>query len=173
MAEQEDAWAARIRAVTIPAMALGINIAWAVATARVLLRLLERRRTKHAATPLPALHHVQIAMPPAGEATARAFYGELLGLRELAKPEHLAARGGCWFALGDHELHLGVEADFRPAHKAHAAIQVAELEPLKARLGAAGVPTREDEPLAGYSRFYADDPFGNRLEFLTPWRAKA
>lgn len=167
MAEQDDPWAARIRAVTVPAMVLSINIAWAVATAKVLLRLLERRKDRRAEIRLPALHHVQIAMPPGREDEARAFYGDLLGLRELAKPANLAVRGGCWFALGEHELHLGVEQDFRPARKAHTAIQVVDSEQLKARLTAAGVATREDEPLSGYSRFYAEDPFGNRLEFLT------
>lgn len=117
-----------------------------------------------------ALHHLQLAMPPGGEARARAFYGELLGLPELPKPPNLAARGGCWFRLGERELHLGVEPDFRPARKAHPAMLVADLAALRARLEAAGVPTREDEPLPGYHRFYADDPFGNRLEFLQPAR---
>ena len=116
---------------------------------------------------LPTLHHVQLAMPAGGEAEARAFYGELLGLPEVPKPPHLAARGGCWFAVGDRELHLGVEEDFRPARKAHPAVLVGDLEALEAKLVAAAVAVREDdEPPAGYRRFYAEDPFGNRLEFL-------
>lgn len=166
MADNDDPWAARIRAITIPAMVLGINIAWSVATARVLLRLLERRRGRETAAWLPALHHLQLAMPPDREAEARAFYGDLVGLRELTKPPHLAARGGCWFALGGRELHLGVEQEFRPARKAHPALQVADLDALRARLAAAGVALRDDESLTGYRRFYADDPFGNRVEFL-------
>lgn len=114
------------------------------------------------------LHHVQLAIPAGGEDQARAFYGGILGLEEIAKPSHLAARGGCWFRLGDRELHLGVEEDFRPARKAHPALLIAGLERLRAHLEASGVAVREDEPLPGYRRFYADDPFGNRLEFLEP-----
>jgi catechol 2,3-dioxygenase-like lactoylglutathione lyase family enzyme len=114
------------------------------------------------------LHHVQIAMPAGREPEARSFYGQLLGLPEVAKPANLVTRGGCWFQLGDRELHLGVDPIFRPATKAHIAILVNDLAATRRSLEAAGVPTREDEPLPGYARFYADDPFGNRLEFLTP-----
>ena len=117
-------------------------------------------------SPVLTLHHVQLAMPPGREAEARAFYGQLVGLPELTKPANLAPRGGCWFQLGDRELHLGVEQGFVPARKAHPAILVHDLAGLRRRLEQGGVPTREDEPLAGYQRFYADDPFGNRLEFL-------
>jgi catechol 2,3-dioxygenase-like lactoylglutathione lyase family enzyme len=114
------------------------------------------------------LHHVQIAMPAGHEAEARAFYAGLVGLAEISKPPHQAARGGCWFRLGDRELHLGVDPAFRPSTKAHVALLVADLAATRRQLEAAGVATREDEPLPGYARFYADDPFGNRLEFLTP-----
>ena len=107
-------------------------------------------------------------MPAGREPEARSFYGQLLGLPEVAKPANLVTRGGCWFQLGDRELHLGVDPIFRPATKAHIAILVNDLAATRRSLEAAGVPTREDEPLPGYARFYADDPFGNRLEFLTP-----
>ena len=122
------------------------------------------------ATSVLTLHHVQLAMPPGGEERARAFYGGVLGLEELPKPPHLAVRGGCWFRLGDRELHLGVEPDFRPARKAHPAFLVAGLAALRRRLEAAGVAVWEDEPLPGYVRCYAADPFGNRLELLEPAR---
>lgn len=112
------------------------------------------------------LDHVQVAIPAGGEAVARAFYGDLLGLPELAKPEMLAGRGGCWFELGDRQLHLGVDADFRPATKAHVAMVSGSLDDLRARLEEAGIPTRDDAPIEGRRRFFADDPFGNRLEFL-------
>jgi catechol 2,3-dioxygenase-like lactoylglutathione lyase family enzyme len=107
-------------------------------------------------------------MPAGGEAAARAFYRDLLGLTEIAKPASLAARGGAWFAAEGIALHLGVEAGFRPARKAHPAFRVAGLDALRERLEAAGHPTREDEPFPGCRRFFADDPFGNRLEFLEP-----
>jgi catechol 2,3-dioxygenase-like lactoylglutathione lyase family enzyme len=114
------------------------------------------------------LDHLQLAMPPGREAEARAFYGGILGLVELAKPPNLAARGGVWFALGALQLHLGVEAAFRPARKAHPAFLVQDLAGLRERLARQGFAPYEDEPLSGYQRFYAADPFGNRLEFMQP-----
>ena len=106
-------------------------------------------------------------MPEAREPDARAFYRDLLGLPELPKPPHMAGRGGCWFALADGQhLHVGVEEDFRPARKAHPALVVEDAAALRARLEAAGVHTYDDQPLAGYVRFYAEDPFGNRLELM-------
>ena len=112
------------------------------------------------------LDHVQLAMPVGGEPAARAFYTDLLGLSEIEKPLPLRARGGCWFHLGDRQLHLGVDPDFRPARKAHPAVVVADLVRLRSHLEAANVKTADDEPLNGVERFFADDPFGNRLEFL-------
>lgn len=113
-----------------------------------------------------AIDHVQIGMPAGGEVQARAFFGTLLGLEELPKPADMAGRGGCWFAAGAHQIHLGVEADFRPAKKAHIALQTSNLVELRARLEAAGYATLDDVPVDGRSRFFSNDPFGNRIEFL-------
>jgi catechol 2,3-dioxygenase-like lactoylglutathione lyase family enzyme len=115
-----------------------------------------------------SLDHVQLSMPEGGEEKARAFYAGLLGIPETPKPPHLAKRGGCWFESGALKVHLGVEKTFQPAKKAHPAFIVEDLPALKARLAAAGVAMRDDEPLEGYDRFYADDPFGNRLELMAP-----
>src|SRR4051794_41304337 len=115
------------------------------------------------------LDHVQIAAPPGCEGDARRFYGGVLGLAELAKPAALAARGGAWFALGDgRQLHVGVEADFAPARKAHPALRVGagSLEVLAERLVEAGCEIRWDDALPGVARFYVEDPWGNRLELL-------
>ena len=114
------------------------------------------------------LDHVQVAAPAGCEAQARAFYGELLGLPEVEKPEPLRASGGAWFALGDQQLHVGVEDPFAPAAKAHPALSVddEELDGLAARLEAAGAPVIWDDRLPGARRFYTADPFGNRLELL-------
>ncbi len=115
------------------------------------------------------IHHVQVAIPAGGEERARAFYGELLGFREVPKPANLQARGGgVWFAAGALQLHLGVDKAFRPAEKAHVAYQVSGLRALRNRLTATGYEPVDDEPLAGYDRFYVNDPFGNRLELLEP-----
>jgi catechol 2,3-dioxygenase-like lactoylglutathione lyase family enzyme len=116
---------------------------------------------------LLAIDHVQLAMPAGGEAAARSFYGDVLGLPETPKPPHLAKRGGCWFERGALKIHLGVETDFRPARKAHPGLLVSGLDALKARLAQAGYALN-DEPLEGYDRIYVDDPFGNRIELLEP-----
>lgn len=122
-----------------------------------------------AATPPPALDHVQIAAPRGCEAAARAFYGELLGLEEIEKPPPLRGRGGVWFALGGGQLHIGVEDPFAPARKAHPALRVStqELHALAGRLRAAGAPVNWDRELPEVERFFTADPWGNRLELLS------
>ena len=113
-----------------------------------------------------AIDHVQLAMPEGGEASAQEFYEGLLGLTRVPKPPHLERRGGCWFENERVKVHLGVDADFRPARKAHPALVVDGLDRLVERLRAAGVTVRNDEPLETHHRAYADDPFGNRIELL-------
>jgi catechol 2,3-dioxygenase-like lactoylglutathione lyase family enzyme len=117
-----------------------------------------------------ALDHVQLAMPRGREADAEAFYCGVLGFEIVPKPPHLAARGGRWFRSAGVSLHLGVEADFAPARKAHPAFVVGSLRDVQARLEAAGVEIVRDTQIEGYDRFYAADPFGNRLEFMEPVR---
>jgi catechol 2,3-dioxygenase-like lactoylglutathione lyase family enzyme len=112
---------------------------------------------------IAGIDHVQVAAPAGCEEEARAFYGGILGLEEIAKPAPLAARGGVWFRVGPQQLHVGVEQEFAAARKAHPAFAVDDLEALAERIGV----VRWDEELPGVRRFYAHDPFGNRLEFLT------
>ena len=109
------------------------------------------------------LDHVQVAIPPGGEAAGRRFYGDLLGLTEVTKPAALRAAGGVWFAEG---LHLGVEAGFAPARKAHPALRVADLGGVAAALEAAGHRVGWDDRLLGVRRLYVADPFGNRVELI-------
>ena len=109
------------------------------------------------------LDHVQLAAPPGCEEQARAFFGGVLGLEELEKPPALAARGGVWFALPDgRQLHIGVEGEVAPATKAHPAFVVDAYDELREHLGDA----RDDDLIPGVRRFYAADPWGNRLEFI-------
>jgi catechol 2,3-dioxygenase-like lactoylglutathione lyase family enzyme len=112
------------------------------------------------------LDHVQLAMPPGGEAKAREFYGRILNLHEIEKPAPLQAKGGCWFAGDGLELHLGVQADFVPATKAHPGLRVADLDAARDHLQAAGIPIIDDNSGVAIRRFYVNDPFGNRLEFM-------
>jgi catechol 2,3-dioxygenase-like lactoylglutathione lyase family enzyme len=109
------------------------------------------------------LDHVQVAAPPGCEAEARRFYGELLGLPEIEKPEALRGRGGVWF----DQLHIGVEEEFQPARKAHPALAVHNIDELATRLSEAGKRVEWDDALPGIRRFYTSDPWGNRLELLS------
>ena len=115
------------------------------------------------------LHHVMLAIPLGSEDRVRPFYLGVLGMVEIVKPPILAARGGLWVRGDGLEIHLGVEDDFRPARKAHPGIRVGDLDVLARRCEEHGVAVRWDtEAFPGHRRFYADDPVGNRLEFLQP-----
>jgi catechol 2,3-dioxygenase-like lactoylglutathione lyase family enzyme len=123
-----------------------------------------------------ALHHVQVACPAGGEDDARRFYADGLGLTEVEKPAALRGRGGAWFRAYDAlgavaaELHVGVEEPFVAARKAHPAFAVDDLERIAASLSAAGaeVDWSERHTFAGFARFHARDPHGNRVEVLQP-----
>lgn len=112
------------------------------------------------------IDHVQLSMPAGGEAAARAFYGTVLGLREVTKPAALAGRGGCWFAAPGVALHVGVEAGFAPQARAHPALLVGDLDATRRALAAADVAITEDDSGLPIQRCYVTDPFGNRIELI-------
>ena len=114
------------------------------------------------------LDHIQLAMPPGGEAQARAFWCDVIGLEEIEKPASLRNRGGLWLTLDGAELHIGVEPGFTPATKAHPGFLAADIAALATRFVEANLPIAWDEALPDRRRFFAEDPFGNRLEFLQP-----
>ena len=110
-----------------------------------------------------AIDHVQLAMPVGAETIARVFFVERLGFVEVPKPPLMAARGGCWFEAGGVKLHLGVEAEFRAARKAHPALVVRNLRALVER---AGLEPRWNDEIPDTLRCHIDDPFGNRIELI-------
>jgi catechol 2,3-dioxygenase-like lactoylglutathione lyase family enzyme len=114
------------------------------------------------------IDHVQLAAPSGCEADARRFYGGVLGLVEVAKPEALAARGGVWFSLGAQQLHIGIDEQFSPARKAHPGLRVAadSFDALAERLAAVGVSVTWDHDVPTVRRYYTQDPWGNRIELL-------
>ncbi|HEY4034073.1 MAG TPA: VOC family protein [Ktedonobacteraceae bacterium] len=112
------------------------------------------------------INHIQIEAPPRCEEAARAFYGGMLGLEEIEKPENLRLRGGVWFVCGHQQIHIGVVSNFEPRRKGHPALEVRYLSAWRARLEAYHIPVIEDEPLPGWSRFYITDPWDNRIELL-------
>jgi|SRR5579864_899391 len=116
--------------------------------------------------PFTSIDHVQLAMPAGQEDRAREFYFGLLGMKEISKPVELAKRGGCWFESGSVQIHLGVEADFRPARKAHPALRCSDYEGIVLRLRGAGVTVDEPNDIPGVRRCHIHDPFGNRIELV-------
>jgi catechol 2,3-dioxygenase-like lactoylglutathione lyase family enzyme len=119
-------------------------------------------------TYIVGLDHVQVAAPKGCEREARRFYGDLLGLPEIDKPEPLRGRGGAWFRVGDQQLHIGVQEPFSPARKAHPALRVraTELDALALHLTEAGSEVIWDEELPDVRRFFSEDPWGNRIELM-------
>ena len=108
--------------------------------------------------------HVQLAAPGGCEEAARAFYGALLGMKELPKPEAIRGRGGVWFQAGEQELHIGVEEPLAPARRAHPGLLVSDLDTIRARLVEAGHEPEDNTAIEGVRRLFVHDPFGNRLE---------
>ncbi len=117
---------------------------------------------------IEGLHHVQVSCPPGSEAALRDFYGGVLGMAEVPKPPVLAARDGVWFRRGTAEIHCGVEADFRPARKAHPGLVCTDVDAAAAACLAAGHEISWDDNFPGYRRCYVSDPVGNRLELVQP-----
>ncbi len=118
---------------------------------------------KTSETPWKGIDHVQLAIPIGAEQTARQFYVGVLGLTEVAKPSVMAARGGAWFEAGATRIHVGTEAAFVPARKAHPALLV---DGLRALIDATGLDARWSDEIPGTTRCHIDDPFGNRIELI-------
>jgi len=118
------------------------------------------------------IDHVQLAAPKECEEKARAFFQGILGWTEIPKPKALQAKGGVWFQAGHHQVHIGVQADFTPATKAHPAFEVEELDTLRTHLLLNDICITDDEHRLdeGVKRFFIHDPFGNRIEFLE-WKS--
>jgi predicted RNase H-like nuclease/catechol 2,3-dioxygenase-like lactoylglutathione lyase family enzyme len=117
------------------------------------------------------LHHAQITIPPGelAEEQARSFYCDLLGFREIEKPESLRGRGGFWVELGDIQIHLGTEdSEARRQTKSHLAYQVSDVDFWMNKLHEYGIVIDTSVPIPGYRRFEFRDPFGNRVEFIEP-----
>lgn len=113
-----------------------------------------------------SIDHVQLAAPTGSEEIARNFFGDILGLQEIEKPETLRSRGGVWFAFANIQIHIGIEEPFAPAKKAHPAFQIENLESFKVHLTKNEVSYIVDVDLPGANRIYIHDPFGNRMEIL-------
>lgn len=112
------------------------------------------------------LDHLQLALPAGAEDTMRAFYCDLLGFEDIAKPEPLLKRGGFWAGAGTIVVHFGIDPDFHPATKAHPAFLVCDIEALFAVLTERGYAPKWDTSLQDVVRFFVNDPVGNRVEIM-------
>ncbi len=113
------------------------------------------------------IHHVQITVSPDEVDAARAFYCDVLGLPEIEKPESLQARGGFWMALGDQQIHVGIEDKKEHSQtKAHIAYEVVSLGLWREQLADHDIQIVTSIPIPGYDRFEFRDPFGNRVEMI-------
>ncbi len=113
------------------------------------------------------LHHAQLTIPVGEENAAKAFYCDLLGLKEIVKPVSLQARGGFWLQVGQQEVHIGTEDGVhRMATKAHLAYEVEDLSYWKKIFNDLQIEVITGIPIPGFDRFECRDPFGNRLEMI-------
>ncbi|MCR6106680.1 VOC family protein [Salipaludibacillus agaradhaerens] len=112
------------------------------------------------------IDHVQLSAPVGSEKEAIRFYNGILGFDIVKKPRSLEMRGGAWFRYDDIHLHIGVEEGFSPAKKAHPAIEVNSLKEVENVFKDHHITIQHDDNLPSAKRFYVNDPFGNRLEFL-------
>jgi catechol 2,3-dioxygenase-like lactoylglutathione lyase family enzyme len=113
------------------------------------------------------IHHVNVTVPKSLEDAAKHFYGVVMGLEEVPKPESSRGRGGAWYQLGEMQLHLSIETAFSNdcISKRHVCYTVRDLAEAEAQFRSAGVEILpDDQPTPGWSRFYVRDPGGNRLE---------
>jgi catechol 2,3-dioxygenase-like lactoylglutathione lyase family enzyme len=118
------------------------------------------------------LNHFQVCIPRGAEAQAREFYGGLLGLEEIEKPEVLKKNGGLWYEVADIQLHIGVEDAVAPS-KRHPAFEVERVADVRAYLEQNAVRTKDEPSLPGVERFSFFDPFGNRIELMEKTEANS
>lgn len=118
---------------------------------------------------LKRMHHVSFAV--ADLDASKRFFCEILGLPEDQRPAFDFP--GAWLAVGDRQIHLiaedgaGNAARGRISRSDHLAMEVADLEVVKARLRECGVDFEVggNERL-GMSQAFCSDPDGHTIEFV-------
>ncbi len=110
------------------------------------------------------INHIHVCAPPERLEEARRFYADVLGLHEIRRPEVFPAPGH-WFAIGDIELHIGVEEGQVETIR-HSAFEVTDIAAARKQLEKHSVEITEEPVIPGRDRFSFLDPFGNRMELL-------
>jgi catechol 2,3-dioxygenase-like lactoylglutathione lyase family enzyme len=98
-------------------------------------------------------------------ARSRAFYRDLLGLREIAKPRTFDFPV-LWFDLGGQHLHLLVKPQPDAASARHFALRVRDVPGARDYFRQHGVAVQETTPIPHCDRFFVFDPDGNRIEII-------
>ncbi len=111
------------------------------------------------------LDHIQICIPRDKEDEARKFYTNIIGLKEITKPQELIPYGGLWYQAADIQLHIGTEDEINKS-KRHLAFEVTDLAAARKHLERHGVKIKEEVQIPGHIRFAFIDPFENRMELL-------
>lgn len=114
------------------------------------------------------INHVTVAVPADEHAKVRGFYGGVLGLKEVKRPEALGAFYDIiWYELLDVLLHIDFTPPWtKPAENRHIALEVKNLDTVRAYLEEKRVEIREAVVIPDRQRFYVLDPFGNYFEFI-------
>ncbi len=106
-------------------------------------------------------------------ARSRAFYGDLLGLPEIERPDF--GIPGVWYQAGEIQLHLietpqGVDVGSRPTGPnpiaCHSAFEIEDYAATLERLRAEGIEVRETGAEVG--QLFLQDPDGNVIELIQP-----
>ena len=118
---------------------------------------------------IEALHHVSVCVTDLSR--AKQFYGEVLGLHEIARPAFPFP--GAWYAIGDRQIHLIVHTTPRAlrgtteidGRDGHLAFRIRDYEETVAHLRARGVPFWENlRNATPWAQIYVTDPDGNVIE---------
>jgi catechol 2,3-dioxygenase-like lactoylglutathione lyase family enzyme len=96
---------------------------------------------------------------------SRRFYGEVLGLKEIAKPRTFDFVV-LWFDLGNQHLHLLLKDQPDARSPRHFALGVADVAAARTYLRNLGIRPEETTPIPGADRFFIHDPDGNRIEII-------
>jgi catechol 2,3-dioxygenase-like lactoylglutathione lyase family enzyme len=114
------------------------------------------------------INHVTIAVPAGEHQKVRDFYGGVLGLQEVKRPDALnRAYDLIWYEWMDILLHLDFTPPWtKPAENRHVAVEVKDIHAVRAYLDQRGTEIREAVPMPDRERFYLIDPFGNYFEVM-------
>lgn len=100
---------------------------------------------------------------------AKDFYSQVMGLREVPRPESFDFPGA-WFQLGDTCLHLLGKPSRDSDSSRHFCIRVRDLRVAAKYLESMNWPVRWEAKykIIGIDRFFLYDPDGNRIEIQGP-----